>query len=285
MSLRLEDMQPELLAHFKKLVAASRLSHAYLFSGGFGNREMALFLAQAIFCEQTHDGKPDGSCRSCQLIGSDAFMDVHRIVPDGAQIKIDQIRDLLETFSESGFEGRAKVVIIEQSERLNVTAANALLKAIEEPARETFIFLLTDNENRILSTIRSRAQLVNFPQNAQLMTHELEEMGLLKSTAEIVAQLTNSVADARVLAESAWLTDGLKSLARVAEKAGRDAALLELSAVADSFTEKKQQEIALQALTVLLARENSRLTEKSFRAMRYFRANVNFRSALESIFL
>lgn len=83
---------------------------------------------------------PCGQCRECRLVAANDFTDLHIVGPDGQTIKTQQIRDLLLTFSQSGFETNRQVVIIDGAEKLHINAANALLKSIEEPESEIYIF-------------------------------------------------------------------------------------------------------------------------------------------------
>ncbi len=71
--------------------------------------------------------------------------------------------DLVRNFSQSGFEGSRQVFIVQDADKMHVNAANSLLKVMEEPQSEIYLFLLTSDENLILPTIKSRAQQVHFP--------------------------------------------------------------------------------------------------------------------------
>ena len=151
--MKIADIQPALFERFKHILRVNKLSHAYLFSGGFGSLDMAIWLSQAIFCENLQDNLPCENCRHCRLVARDEFSDLHIIRPEGQTIKTGQIRDLSEVFSQSGFEGAQKVVIITEAEKMHSNAANALLKSIEEPDNATHVFLLTENDNLMLPTI------------------------------------------------------------------------------------------------------------------------------------
>ena len=142
------DIQPQLYKQFSTILQHGKLSHAYLFSGGFG-------------CENPENSLPCGHCRSCRLVAQQEFADLHIVEPDGQTIKTAQIRDLTQVFSESGYEGKQQVLLIREAEKMHPNAANALLKSIEEPETEIVVFLLTDNENMILQTIKSRTLLIS----------------------------------------------------------------------------------------------------------------------------
>ncbi|MBJ6361301.1 DNA polymerase III subunit delta' [Paenibacillus sp. GCM10012307] len=139
------------------------VSHAYLFSGplGTGRRAAAMAFAKALFCEE-QGSDACGNCLSCRKFEHGNQPNLLHIAPDGATIKIDQIRQLQRELSyRSQGEGR-KVYIMEGAEKLTVQAANSMLKFLEEPASPVVALLLTDNGQAVLPTIRSRTQLVPF---------------------------------------------------------------------------------------------------------------------------
>lgn len=287
--MEISEIQPELYKRFKKLANTHGLSHAYLFSGDFGNTELAFWLAKAIFCPNVSlNGNPCGNCRVCRLIDSNDFTDLHVISPDGQSIKIDQIRELIESFATTGFESRKKVVIIHEAEKMGAAAANSILKSIEEPERETFIFLLTNNENRILPTIRSRTQLVIFPKNTQVLTDLLQKKGMLLTDARLISEVASSVEEALQLMESTWFLKGSKCLEKFVDEAQikPDDAFLNLPVLIGLFEDRVQQEKAFELLLIFFNRVRAiQLIQKVFTAQRYWRSNVRFQSALESILL
>lgn len=85
------------------------------------------------------------------------------VAPQGNFIKTDTIRELVKNFSQSGFESSQQVFIIRDAEKMHVNAANSLLKVIEEPQSTIHIFLLTNQEEAVLPTIKSRTQIISFP--------------------------------------------------------------------------------------------------------------------------
>ena len=145
---------------FLHLIENQKLSHAYLFEGD--NEVVTSFsqwLTQAYFCK---DGKACGECSTCRRVYSSNHPDVHTIAPEGRNIKIDQVRELLSEAAYMGLEGSKKVFIIKEADKLNVQSANALLKFIEEPSHNTLIMLLCSSSDSILKTILSRVQVVKF---------------------------------------------------------------------------------------------------------------------------
>ena len=148
--MKLAECQRKLFEEFSQIIRENRLSHAYLFSGDFGSLDMAIWLAQSRFCLTPEDGLP-----------------------------CSHIRQLTREFSQSSFEGHAQVFIIRDADKMHVNAANSLLKFIEEPQSQIYIFLLTADDSRILPTIKSRAQLFYFPKNKAYLEDLLQREGLL----------------------------------------------------------------------------------------------------------
>lgn len=158
-------MQPVVMKIFSKSVRENRLSHGYLFEGtrGTGKKRTALWLAQSLFClESTETELACGKCTNCTRIASHNHPDVHLLEPDGASIKIDQVRALKQELSKRGMESDQKVVIIYDAEKMTVQSANSLLKFIEEPEGGLLLLFLTTNPGQILPTIQSRLQPVTF---------------------------------------------------------------------------------------------------------------------------
>jgi len=162
------DRQKDIL---RRAVSADRLAHAYLFEGaeGIGKRLMALALVRAVFCQNSTGC---GECASCRKIDHNNHPDLHIFAPDGQYIKIDQIRELQRELSFRPLEARKKVCLIDQAEKMNPSAANALLKTLEEPSDNTLIILLSSRPDSMLSTVRSRCQKLPF---ARLPQQKIEE--------------------------------------------------------------------------------------------------------------
>jgi DNA polymerase-3 subunit delta' len=140
-----------------------RLAHALLLSGpaGIGKQLLAERFAQSLLCaEPQADGKACGQCHACTLYAAGTHPDLFRISPeeDSKNIRIDQIRNLIEDISLSSHYGRYKVVILNPADAMNIAAANALLKTLEEPPADTVLLLITDRPSFLPATIRSRCQ-------------------------------------------------------------------------------------------------------------------------------
>jgi len=173
----------------KRSLAAGRVSHAYLFEGvdRHGMRTTALALAEAIFCNGVEGC---GNCPSCRKTAGKQHPDLHFLEPDGAFIKIDQIRNLQKELSYRPFEAHKKVCIIEDAERMNPAAANAFLKTLEEPPGDALLLLLTSHAESVLPTILSRCQRLRFPSlPADTIVDLLRRNGVEEETARIAAAL------------------------------------------------------------------------------------------------
>lgn len=284
----LKDLQPLVYQQFVTILEQGRLAHAYLFSGDFASFEMAVFLSQALFCQEKVGVHPCGKCRSCRLIESNDFSDVTIVAPQGNFIKTDTIRELVKNFSQSGFESSQQVFIIRDAEKMHVNAANSLLKVIEEPQSTIHIFLLTNQEEAVLPTIKSRTQIISFPQNLPYLERILEEEGLLKTQASLIARLVSSQEEAKRLATNKSFIDLLDQAKKFTELLLTDSnrAYLQVGVLVSLAVEKAEQGRLFDVLSLLLA---ERLTEMIARekmdavlkAKKMWQANVSLQNCLE----
>jgi len=143
-------------------VRRGRLASTMLFAGpsGVGKKLFALALAQTLACERGQV-PACGECGACLRIEKGQSESLLVIAPEGAGIKIEQSRDILQFISLQKL-GRARVIVIDEAHLLNSQSANALLKSLEEPPADTYFILITPLEAAVLATIRSRSQLARF---------------------------------------------------------------------------------------------------------------------------
>lgn len=163
------DLQKNLL---RRAVAEERVSHSYLFYGmdGVGKRLVALGFAKILNCLTPASVRPVNSdkagcdCNSCRKIDKGIHPDVFVIEYKGLRdIKVDQIReDVEERLYFKPFEGRYKVAIVDEADRMSHSAQNAFLKTLEEPPGESIVILITSSPQSLLPTIRSRCQSLQF---------------------------------------------------------------------------------------------------------------------------
>ncbi|MFS1663096.1 DNA polymerase III subunit delta' [Streptococcus sp. zg-JUN1979] len=292
MTRTLSQLQPALLASFKRILQEGKLSHAYLFSGGFGSFEMAIYLAQSRFCQQLQDNLPCGECRSCRLISQGEFTDVKVVEPTGQTIKTETIRQLLGDFYRSGFEGARQVFIIKDCEKMHPNAANSLLKAIEEPQIEAYILLLTSDESKVLTTIKSRTQIFHFPKNTAYLIELAEKEGLLKSQATLVANLADSPSELLSLCQDRLTFSLIQACQDLVTYLFNDKGLayLQVARLVSLASDKKEEEKSFGFLTLLLSQEMTNpkardLLAKVAVSKEMWQRHVHFQNALEYMVL
>lgn len=286
--MELEHLQPQLSKEFNQILKSDRMNHAYLFSGDFASFDFALYLAKSRFCENLQDGLPCGECRECQLIAENEFSDVKIVKPSGQVIKTDTIRELMRDFSRSGFEGKSQVFIIQDCEKMHVNAANSLLKFIEEPQSSSYMILLTSDENKVLPTIKSRTQIFRFPKNKPLLIEQAEKAGVLKTQAEILAELAKTPKHLDELMQDKKILDVIQTCERFVTVLFKEKMLayLETGHLVQVALEKSDQELVFQLLPLFLAKQFNQkeslvYLEKSYKAQQMWKSNVSFQNALE----
>lgn len=167
----------------------SGLPHALLFNGrqGIGKHAFALHVAQWRLCVQPHDEGACGHCHSCLLWQAGTHPDALICQPEegSRQIRIDAIRHINQFLSQTPQISACQVVVIRPLEVMNLNAANALLKTLEEPPGESLLLLETERIGSVLPTLRSRCQrLVMAPPTTPEALQWLIEQGIDQGSAE-----------------------------------------------------------------------------------------------------
>ena len=141
-----------------------RLPHALLLSGpaGIGKHHLALSLAHRLLCATPADDGACGECRQCLLMAAGSHPDFLLVEPEeaGKVIKIEEIRALAEFAMRTASQGGWRVMVICPAEAMNINAANAFLKTLEEKGRQVLIVLVSHQGSAVLPTIRSRCRIV-----------------------------------------------------------------------------------------------------------------------------
>lgn len=172
----------------------NRLGHAYLLSGikGLGKLSFAEEISQWLMCLNLQKERACQECQACQLYNANTHPDFYRLKleEDSAQIKIDQVREVIGFCVQTNQISAYKIVVIEQAEKLNTAAANALLKTLEEPGSQTVLFLVTHQWTKLPATIRSRCQQVQFyPPSEEISMDWLLKQGIAEDDAKVLLNL------------------------------------------------------------------------------------------------
>ena len=165
----------------KRMLEAGRLPGAMLFTGedGVGKRLFALEIAKALNCRSPQGVEGCGKCPACVRISKFNFPqsedsddwkriiwsdhpDVGIVVAPKRVLLVDQMRQIESEANFRPYEGKARLFLIDDADKLNDPSANALLKVLEEPPHTSYIVLLTSRPAMLLTTIRSRCQIVRF---------------------------------------------------------------------------------------------------------------------------
>jgi len=146
-------------------IKGNNISHAYLFSGprGSGKTTIARLFAKAINCENRKDGQfePCDKCSSCLEIIASRSMDLIEI-DAGSQTSVEGVRELIEGIKFAPVKSKYKIFIIDECHQLSKSAANALLKTLEEPPAHVIFILATTESHKMIPTILSRCQKFDF---------------------------------------------------------------------------------------------------------------------------
>jgi DNA polymerase-3 subunit delta' len=194
----------------RRMLASERVPRSLLFAGidGVGKKQFALELAKSFVCLNPQRGEACDQCTACRRADDfnfpkpddrDAhkevvfskFPDIGLVIPYNKNILVDAIRNLEKEANFRPYEARARFFIIDDADKMNDAASNALLKTLEEPAPTTYLFLVTSRPDSLLQTIRSRCQTIRFaPIEAKPIEEKIaatEKFSLLD--AELVARL------------------------------------------------------------------------------------------------
>ena len=194
-----------------KAIKLNKYSHSYLFLGvsGIGKKMIAKEFAKMILCEG--DVPCCNKCKSCIEFDSNNNPDFEEIVPDGNNIKIEQIREMQRKIIESPIISSKKVYILDDADTLTREAQNCLLKTLEEPPNFATIILIGSNESSFLSTIKSRCTILKFDpiKNEEIekfLKNKYELEGIPKS---IIEASSGSIGKAEILKDKQELYESI----------------------------------------------------------------------------
>ena len=205
------------------------IPHAFLFTGieGIGKRTTAMAFAMALNClsgsvmapygkdnrrppvkDAVFETDACGQCRSCRKIISGNHPDIIHISPSGSQIKIAQIRSLIDDLAMKPYEATVRTVLISEAHCLNPEAGNALLKVLEEPPPRTILLLTAPQVSDLLPTVTSRCQNIRFHPLSEktlagmlVQKHDIEP----EAAAVFAAMANGSYTRAAAMIDSDWI--------------------------------------------------------------------------------
>ncbi|MEA2700485.1 MAG: polymerase subunit delta [Myxococcales bacterium] len=244
-------------AVLRRAVAGGHVPHAYLFEGppGVGKRGAALGLAMAMACTVS-PRQGCGSCETCRRIEGGLHPDVPTFAAEGALIVMEQAQAMVALAQTSPHEAAVRVIIIDEADRLNLNAANCLLKALEEPHAGTHFVLCTTAPERILPTIRSRMQRVRFkPLPVETLVSLAVAQGVSAERAAVAAVLADGSLGATLSAASAdGDSDLWAAIDQLEEAAASARAVGPVFDAAGAVAGDKENKHELQRTLALLAR-------------------------------
>ena len=187
------DVYPWQVGLWQQLAGRTQHAHAYLLHGpaGIGKRALAERLMALLLCQRPLADQACGQCKSCHLLAAGSHPDNFLLEPEEAEkpIKVDQVRALVNFVVQTAQLGGRKVVLLEPAEAMNLNAANALLKSLEEPSGNTVLLLISHQPSRLLPTIKSRCVQQACPLPSESASLQWLSQALPDSSAEQRSEL------------------------------------------------------------------------------------------------
>jgi len=218
------------------ILRRQKVASSYLFCGeaGVGKKTVAIDFAKAVNClspispgpQFSADGRVDAcdECESCEKIKAGVHPDFLLVLPEERLIRIEEIRMVDDALSYKPFEGRKKTVIVDDAETMNISAANAFLKTLEEPPEDSVIILVSSKPDMLPATIRSRCSRINFsplPTDAcmQVLSGKETDAGKLSLAARLSMGRPGTALSADLTEERTWFLNLFRGMLH-AEKDG-----------------------------------------------------------------
>ena len=249
------NLQPVVTKQLQTVFQKNRVAHAYLFEGAKGTGKMAVmrYFVKLLLCEQPNENVPCETCRGCRRFESGNHPNFIQIEPDGQDIKKDQMLQLIFEMNKTALEAGRKIYVLHRADRLNASAANTLLKFLEEPEGLVTAILLTEKAHAILPTIRSRSQIISFPsipyeERVKVMIDD----GLTASMAATVCMVTNDLDESLLLAKDEQFAQVRKTVLKLVEAVETNVHEAMLTVHEDWLPLLKEKEETEQALDLLL---------------------------------
>ena len=218
----LQEYQPIIYKTFVNALETNKLSHAYLLSGSVGMplKEAALYLAKSLICDNPNPFACN-ECITCMRVDEGNYADIMVFGDGNSKIKKGDIEKITSNFDKTALEEKGIMIyVLHLVESMTAVAVNSLLKFLEEPGKNIYAFLTTENESKLLPTIISRTQVLRFKEiNRQDVIKDAENMGVFAENAEILSGFYNDAKTIKEISESKefetakqCLTDQLNAL-------------------------------------------------------------------------
>jgi DNA polymerase III subunit delta' len=209
--------QTSLWQQLHRQLERKALPHALLFHGveGTGKSRFAMALARLLLCREPVDGHNCGGCHACEMSRAGSHGDFRWLQPEDKSrvIKIDRIRQVVDFGTLTASFGSTKVIVIVPAETMNPSAANALLKSLEEPSAGTYMILVSHRPQGLAATLRSRAQQLSFPLPDHGVSHEW--LNGLTGNSDDSLTLLKLAADRPLLAQQIYYNADMEVMAAI----------------------------------------------------------------------
>ena len=259
-------------AVIKRMLSTGRLPGALLFTGeeGIGKKLFALEVARALNCRSPKDDEACGVCSSCkrimklnypqrddaeewtQIIWTD-HPDVGLVVAPKRVLRVEQMRQIEKEANFRPFEGKARVFLIDEADKLNDASANALLKVLEEPPKTSHLILITARPAMLLPTILSRCQMIRFSPLTpdEIERHLVKNNDLDAKTARLRARAAGGSMGRAMSGDMVTFTSQRKAMLKVLSALAISDDRAELLRSAEQLNEAQYKEEFEERLDVL----------------------------------
>lgn len=229
----------KLVQFLSKAIENNKLSQTYLFSGpeNAGKFTLAKIFARSVIKGSKFDFGENDKMLADMIILEPEIEEKKGVIKE-KEIKVEQVRNIQKDLSLFPYDGKYKVLIINNAHKMSISAQNALLKILEEPNATSIIILVTHNDSKIISTIKSRCQKINFslvdvkeikeissndianfsmgrPGMAMKMIENTEELDIARKEFEYVMKFSDIGMNERLKLAEKMSSDGVKSIKRL----------------------------------------------------------------------
>ncbi len=239
MLINYKDIEP--IVYQQMCKSLNRLSHAYLFNlnDNIYANDMIMDFIKSIICKNHQSKEEYSNCILCKRIEDGNYTELKKIYPDGLQIKKEALEDLQRTFSTKSLESNKRIYVIYGAEKLNKSAANSLLKFLEEPADGIIAILITNNINLVFETIISRCQVITFKKNNVEEYIEYNNIKKNVTLNKIMFSVFNIRDSKEINEENKMFLDNVIRFIRKYEITGKNMIIYEKELFLDCFKERE----------------------------------------------